>query len=215
MTTLLLDLDGTLSDNFTGIGNCIRHALRKLGAPEPGEALLRPCVGPPLRESFARLLGRDDPGTIEAAIAAYRERYGEHGWRENEPYPGIAEALASLAAAGARLFVCTSKAEVFATRIIGHFGFDAYITRVYGSDLAGTLDDKRDLLARLIAVERLDPARCIMVGDRVHDVRAAQANGTRAVGVLWGFGDADELRGAERLLRTPSELPSLAATAPA
>jgi phosphoglycolate phosphatase len=35
-----------------------------------------------------------------------------------------------------------------------------------------------------------------MVGDRVHDVQGARANGVAAVGVLWGYGTEDELREA-------------------
>ena len=53
--TLLLDLDGTLTDNFAGISRSILHALAKLGACVVSEAELRHCVGPPLRQSFARL----------------------------------------------------------------------------------------------------------------------------------------------------------------
>jgi phosphoglycolate phosphatase len=210
MPVLLLDLDGTLSDNYEGISNSIRHALAKLGAPAASDADLRRCIGPPLRESFARLVGCADPATIEAAIDGYRERYQDLGWQENVAYPGIGAALEALAAHGVRMFVCTSKPERYASRIVRHFGFDAYVARVYGADLAGTLDDKRKLLAHLIASERLQPAECIMVGDRVHDVRAAQANATRAVGVLWGYGDAGELAGAERLLEQPCELVTLA-----
>jgi phosphoglycolate phosphatase len=207
--TLLFDLDGTLSDNYEGISGSIRHALRVLGAADPGDAELRRCVGPPLRESFARLLATDSATTIESAIGAYRERYEALGWQENVAYPGVGEALARLCERGARMFVCTSKPEHFATRIVRHFGFDAYVERVYGADLAGALDDKRKLLAHLVDCERLAPRECIMIGDRIHDVRAASVNGARAVGVLWGYGDADELAGAERLLAQPAELASL------
>ena len=208
--TLLFDLDGTLSDNYEGISRSIRHALARLGAPDPGEAALRACVGPPLRESFARLLPAPDATAIDAALDAYRERFRAVGWRENVVYDGVPEALATLARAGARLYVCTTKPEVFATRIVAHFGFDAFVTRVYGADLAGALDDKRTLLAHLIASEGLDAARAIMIGDRHLDGRAAQANGTRAVGVLWGYGSEAELEGAERLLAHPAELGTLA-----
>ncbi|MCL4762269.1 MAG: HAD hydrolase-like protein [Burkholderiales bacterium] len=209
MSTVLLDLDGTLSDNFVGIAQCIRHALERIGAPDPGDAELRRCVGPPLRESFARLVPGVGAAGIEAAIGHYRERYRDVGWRENVAYDGVADALAALARAGARLYVCTSKPEVFAARIVAHFGFDAHLARVYGADLDGRLDDKRALLAHLLASERLDAASAIMVGDRHHDVRAAVANGTRAVGVLWGYGTRDELAGAERLLARPCELATL------
>jgi len=207
---LLLDLDGTLSDNFTGIAASIRHALTVLSAPPVDDATLRGCVGPPLRESFARLLEGADTALIERAIAAYRERYGALGWQENVAYPGVGAALEALSRKDARLFICTSKAEPYAKRIIAHFGFDAFIERVYGADLAGTLDDKRRLLAHVIASEALDPRDCTMIGDRHHDLRAARSNATGAIGVLWGYGSAEELAGADRLLQTPDELATLA-----
>lgn len=206
---LLLDLDGTLTDNYEGIARSIRHALACMGAPDPGDAVLRTCVGPPLRETFARLIPDVDAPGVEAALGHYRVRYGERGWRENVAYDGVADALASLAARGVRLFVCTSKPRVFAERIVAHFGFDAHVERVYGPQLDGRFDDKRDLLAHLIAAERLVAAECTMVGDRHHDLRAAAANGTRAVGVLWGYGSREELAGAHRLLATPGELATL------
>ena len=177
----LLDLDGTLSDNFEGIAGSIRHALVCLGAPDPGDAVLRGCVGPPLRESFSRLIENACMDTVEQAIDAYRERYACAAGRKTSPIPACTT-LRALAAAGVRLFVCTSKPEVFATRIVAHLGFHG-VERVYGADLAGKLDDKSNLLAHVIRSERLDPALCIMVGDRHHDVRAARANGVRAGGV--------------------------------
>lgn len=212
--TLIFDLDGTLSDNYVGIASCIRHALARLDAADPGDAELSRCIGPPLRESFARLIANAVPAHIEAAIEAYRERFSTLGWQENRLYPGVASALDALSSAGCTLYVCTSKPEVFATRIISHFGLDDHFVRVYGADLAGALDDKRKLLSKLIEAEALDPAQCVMIGDRHHDMRAARANGTRAIGVLWGYGSREELQEAERLLQAPAELLTLAGPAP-
>lgn len=207
---VVFDLDGTLADNYEGIARSILHALERLGAPAPDAAELRRCVGPPLRESFARLVPGDDPGRVEAAVLHYRERYREHGWRENLAYEGMADLLAALARERT-LYLCTSKPEVFATRIVAHFGFDVHLARVYGADLAGAFDDKRALLGHLLERERLDPATTTMVGDRHHDVRAAKAHGVAAIGVLWGYGDADELAGADALAATPAELARLLA----
>ena len=80
---LLVDLDGTLTDNFVGIARSIRHALAALGAPLPAAAALKRCVGPPLRESLARFLATSDRERIEQALALYRERYADVGWQEN------------------------------------------------------------------------------------------------------------------------------------
>jgi phosphoglycolate phosphatase len=213
---LLFDLDGTLTDNYPGITRSILHALDRMGANRPDDAALRRCVGPPLRESFAWLLDTDDAPTIESAIALYRERYADVGWRENVVYDGIADAVAALAGGPVRLFVCTSKPEIFARRIVTLFGLAGHFAGIYGADLAGRLDDKVKLLAHLAASEHVDAERAIMIGDRTHDIRAARMNGARSIGVLWGYGSRDELAGADRLVAAPSELaPALAALAAA
>src|SRR5439155_7955534 len=111
--------------------------------------------------------------------------------------PGIDDALRTLHAAGARLFVCTAKPDIYARRIVAHFGFDAHFTAVYGADLAGRFDDKAVLLAHVIEREGIERSRATMIGDRQHDIRAARANGVRAVGVLWGYGTAEELASAD------------------
>ena len=114
--------------------------------------------------------------------------------------------LAELGGRGATLFVATSKPTLYAERILRHFRLDHHFAGVYGAELDGRLDDKADLLAHLLACERLSASAAIMIGDRAADVRAARANGVRAVGVLWGYGAADELReaGADTLGADPA-----------
>jgi len=215
---VLLDLDGTLTDNHDGITRSIVHALAALGAPAPDAAALAVCIGPPLRASFARLLATADAAVVERALVHYRTRYADVGWQENFVYAGVHDALEALAASGARLFLCTSKPQPYAERIVDRFGLAPRLDGIYGADLAGTLDDKAKLMAHLIARERLDAAACTMVGDRHHDIDAARANGVRAVGVLWGYGSRAELAaaGAQALAATPDELPGAIAglTAP-
>ena len=207
--TLLFDLDGTLTDNFEGIANCIRYALTQMGVPHPDNAALRACVGPPLRATLPRLIGNADTATMERAIALYRERFSELGWRENAVYAGVPEMLAAATQAGARAFLCTSKPQRYAEKIVAHFGLGRFLTGVYGTNLDGTLDDKADLLTHLLARESLDGARSLMVGDRKHDIRAARRNGARSIGVLWGYGSRDELveAGAEVLIDAPADFP--------
>ena len=204
---LLFDLDGTLTDNFTGIAASIRHALARLDAHAPDDAALRQCVGPPLRATFARLLATDDATTIERAIVHYRERFADVGWRENVPYPGIDEALDALHGAGARLYVCTAKPQVYAERIVAHFGLARFFRGVFGADLAGRFDDKATLMAHLLAQEGVAAARASMIGDRGHDIRAARANGVRAVAVHWGYGSDEELADADAHVGVPGDLP--------
>lgn len=206
-TTILLDLDGTLIDPAPGILGCCRHALAALGCPAGAEEDLRWVIGPPPRVSFARLLGgRGDP---EEAVRIYRAHYSETGLFEAAVYPGVVEALGALKARGMRLLLCTSKARPFAERIVEHFGLAPYLAGVYGAELDGRLDDKGDLIAHLLAAESLVPEAARMVGDREYDMRAAARHGMPGIGVLWGYGDAAELRGAgaATLIASPAELP--------
>jgi phosphoglycolate phosphatase len=206
--TLLLDLDGTLTDNYAGISRSMRHALAALGAGSASDAQLRRCVGPPLRASFAGLLNTEDPVLIERALAHYRERYAVEGWRENEVYSGIDMALAALDTRGHRLLLCTSKPQVYAERIVTHFGLARYLDAVYGAELGGRLDDKAELMSALLSAEQLEPAHCIMIGDRAQDMLAANVYRVGTIGVLWGYGSREELvgAGARALISAPSEL---------
>lgn len=207
-TTLLFDLDGTLTDNYAGISRSIRYALAALGATVPDDKALRACVGPPLRRSFARFLETGDQARIERALALYRERYAVEGWRENEVYAGVDFALGALSRRGHRMLMCTSKPRVYALQIVAHFGLAPYIECVYGAELRGRFDDKVELMGELIAVEKLDPAKCVMIGDRAQDMHAANAHGVDTVGALWGYGSREELvaAGARTLIADPAEL---------
>lgn len=204
--TVLFDLDGTLTDPKPGITRSIGYALERMNCSAPDPDSLVWCIGPPLRGSFARLLASDDPQTIEKAIALYRERFSDVGLLENELYEGIPEALNTLKQAGLKLFVATSKPRVYADRIIRHFAIDSLLEAVYGSELDGAYDDKGELISHILRCESIDARKCLMVGDRVHDLLGARSNGMGFVGVLCGYGSAEELKDADALCATPNEL---------
>jgi phosphoglycolate phosphatase len=207
-TTAVFDLDGTLIDSFEGITRCYQHALEKMGCRVPAQDDLRPCIGPPIRGNFPRLLGGDDPAAIERAVAFYRERYDAVGWRECAIYPGVEEMLRALSARGVRLCVATAKPQVYTDRILAHLGLSGHFAGVFGTTLDGALDDKRRLLAHAIEEAALDPKATSMVGDRANDALAARTHGVHPVGVLWGYGSREELvsAGAEVVCATPGDV---------
>lgn len=208
MSAVFFDLDGTLTDPREGITRCIAHALERMGVAPPPLDELTFAIGPPLRDSLARLLGTDDRTAVERALALYRERFAEVGLFENRPYDGITEALATIREGGARLFVATSKPLVYAERIVRHFALDAHFVEVHGCELDGTREDKRDLLAHLLPRHSIAPERAVMIGDRGVDMRAARHHGLHGIGALWGYGSNDELAsaGAHVLCDSPAGL---------
>lgn len=205
---VLLDLDGTLTDPFEGIAECIRYAVRNLGLVLPSDEDLRAAVGPPIRRSLGRFLGTEDAERIDEAMRLYRERFSTVGLYENRVYAGIPEMLAQMNAAGCSLFLATSKAGIFAQRILDHFALAKYFVGVYGSSLDGAYENKADLLGLILEAERVDARRTAMVGDRSHDATAAKKHGLCAVGTAWGYGSLQELEqaGADVICNVPSDV---------
>jgi phosphoglycolate phosphatase len=205
---LLFDLDGTLTDPFVGITASIRFVLAQLGRSAPPPDDLRWCIGPPLKESFKRLLDTDDGRMAETALAHYRARFGTVGLFENVVYNDIPETLAALKAGGHTLYVATAKPRVFAQRIIDFFDLHRYFKSVYGSELDGTCSVKSDLIAHILTRQNLSTPETVMIGDRGEDMAGARHNGVTACGVLWGYGSRAELEdaGACFCLTAPAEL---------
>lgn len=205
MATLFFDLDGTLVDSSLGITRCATHALSALGVPVPAHGELLTWIGPPLRESFAPHVGE---ARVEEAIAHYRQRYEREGWQEHQAYARLGEVIEALHARGHRLVVVTAKNEDHARRIVAHLPHGCCFVDVVGASADGRLAHKRDIVAEALRRHGLDPLDCTMIGDRRMDMEGAVVHGLRAVGVLWGFGDAQELRtaGADAMAAAPEDL---------
>ncbi len=205
--TLLLDLDGTLTDPASGILAGVRAAMTALGREAPPDADLLSVIGPPIRVSFRRLMGPD--ADVEEGVRLYRAYAAERGLKEATVYPGVLEALGDLREAYAgRVFICTAKSQPFAQATADHFGFTPYLAGVYGAHPDGQFEDKADLIAHMIPALGIDPAGAIMVGDRSYDMVAARKNGLAALGALWGYGSEAELSeaGAHALCASPADL---------
>ena len=205
---LFFDLDGTLTDPRDGIVRCLQYAIASVHVPVPTEAELTRLIGPPLQDSFRRVLGPSNAHLVPDAIALYRERFGTIGMFENAVYPGIPEGLAALAGAGWRMFVVTSKPTAFARPILQHFDLVHYFAGIYGSELSGERSDKGALISHVLEAEHILAEQALMIGDRSHDVIGAKSNKVRSIGVLWGYGTPEELAEAQadRIFATVPEM---------
>lgn len=209
--TVLLDLDGTLSDSRPGIEACFRHMLAELGHDPAAAGDVTWAVGPPIAVSIRQLLEKYGDDRVALGVTTYRARYSITGIYECSVFPGIPEMLEALTAAGRSLCVATSKRRDFAERVVDYLDLRQYLPKVYGALPGGGLDEKKDLLAEILRVEGYDRATTTMVGDRLHDIHAARANALQSIGVLWGYGGQAELQeaGADRLVAAPAEVISL------
>ena len=203
-STLVFDLDGTLTDPALGVVRCMNYALTSFDySPLPDHQISK-HIGPPLEDTLALLSGSDDRAHIDALAAAYRERYREFGFKENTVYDGVVDMLQTLQRAGRRMIVCTSKLEINAIRVLREFQLLDYFELVNGALEPGP---KSKQLASLISKGIIDQD-ALMIGDRHVDLRAANAIGLSAAGVLWGYGSVQELQEESPVLLfgSPQEL---------
>ncbi len=208
ITHLLFDLDGTLTDPREGIIASFVYALEKLGRGNLTSVNLDWCIGPPLRESFARLLDTTDPDLIETGVSLFREYFATTGLFENFVYPEIVETL-QLLRKDFRLVIATSKPAVYARQILEKFELAGYFEAVYGAELDGRNSNKGELIGLILEREQLLPGQVVMIGDRKHDILGAKRNTVVAGGVTYGYGSEAELTeaGAAYLFHSPSQIP--------
>jgi len=96
---------------------------------------------------------------------------------------------------------------------VEHLPFGGCFEDVIGATLDGTRSHKPELVGEALRRLALAPAQCWMIGDRHMDIEGARHHGLRSVGVLWGFGSAQELQqaGADVVAANPTELAALLA----
>ena len=207
-TTILFDLDGTLTDPKVGITKSVQYALRCMGIEEPDLTKLIHFIGPPLAESFRECYGMSNDQARQA-VQYYREYFSVTGIYENGVYAGIPELLSQLVSSRKVLAVATSKPQIFANQILQHFSLAEYFSVVAGSNLDGTRVEKAEVIA--YALQQLPPTgdkHVLMVGDRKHDIVGAQVNAIDSLAVGYGYGSLSELQAANPtyFVRTVAEL---------
>jgi phosphoglycolate phosphatase len=202
--TLIFDLDGTISDPFEGISRSINYALESLSYDPVDPEQIRPLIGPPLTQIFEHFLGALPDADMQDLVDKYRERYATVGYAENEIYDGIPDIIGQLAGSGYRMGICTSKRADYAQRIVDMFGLGQHFSFVDGG---GDGIEKRQQIESMIALG-MPVNTAIMIGDRAVDVLAGKSNDLASAGVLWGFGERQELEEAapDHLLESPTDL---------
>lgn len=204
--TIIFDLDGTLTDSAEGIINTIKYSLDKAGINYNG-VNLNTFIGPPLLDSYIAYLGINKDDALKA-IEYYQERFSTLGKFENKVYAGVENMLKTLKSFGYTLLVATTKPEVFAIEILKHFHLFDYFDVVSGGSLDQKLSDKAEILKIAINRNKADYRSSIMIGDRKHDIIGAHKNNIPCIGVLYGYGNIEELKNAsaDYILESPNDI---------
>jgi len=100
VSTLVFDLDGTISDPSSGIIKCVNYALQCHGLATQSDESISAEIGPPLDLMFRKFMPDITDRVIDDLVFSYRERFATDGFAENILYSGIPEAFQSLRDAG-------------------------------------------------------------------------------------------------------------------
>ena len=207
LPALIFDLDGTLTDSKPGILGCLRTVIDARNLGDQGS--LDRFIGPPVEEWAAALLPHASEEERAGLANDYRGCYDREGWKNNSVYAGVREMLAELRHRGFPLYVCTSKQQHFAVRILELFGLAGLFTAIYGDKAEYASHSKIDLLATLLRASSLQGDAAWMIGDRMYDFQAARANRLRCLAAGWGYGSPEECALADAVAATPADVPAL------
>jgi phosphoglycolate phosphatase len=209
--TLLLDLDGTLVDSLPDLASSLNRLMAARGLAPFARAEVARMVGDGVRALLERAFAARAREPEARDLVAYMADYGAHLADATRPYPGAAEALATLRGAGWRIAVCTNKPAALARGVLEATGLAPLIAAIGGGDsFPVRKPDPGHLLATLKAAGGV-PGRAVMAGDHRNDIAAARAAGLPGVFAAWGYGGGDMAAGATAIAHS---FPELAAIAP-
>lgn len=188
---VVFDLDGTLIDSAPDLAAAINRML----ADEGRRTLSLPEVTGMVGDGAPRLVERAMAATgavpDAAGVTRLRDRFLAYYQAapavETVPYPGVAETLAALGAAGWRFAVCTNKPTGPAELVLRALGLACWFDAVVGPDRALARKPDPAHVRAVLSALGWDDADTIMVGDSAHDVAAGRGAGLGAIAVSYGY----------------------------
>ena len=211
---LFLDLDGTIADSGAGITGALNQIFEREGIASLTEQEARWILGPAFQSTMPTLLERRnvDPNRSDEFIDNYRALYKVEHLARTELIAGMGDVLEKLAA-NFHLSVVTAKPKVQADIAVVATNVARHMITVVGPEESKP-QPKSELLERAMreVTDTLGHAPELhntwMIGDRHHDIDAATTVGTHSIGVLWGYGDREELEtaGATHVISDPVDL---------
>jgi phosphoglycolate phosphatase len=200
MTRLaIFDCDGTLVDSQANICQALEDTFAAARIDVPPRTAMRRIVGLNLVEAMRALLPEANDDDHVALAQAYKDRFHQmriSGALVEEPlFDGIAELVATLHDQGWMLGVATGKSDRGLAHVLDAHGLAHRFITLQTADRHPS-KPHRSMIDTAIAEAGADPDATAMIGDTSYDMAMARNAGVRAIGVTWGYHEADDLIGA-------------------
>lgn len=195
----VFDCDGTLVDSQANIIRAMEACFARHRLDPPCRNATRRIVGLSLVEAMQALLPEGD-GALHLSLAedyktAFQRLRAESALLDEPLYPGVADGLRELEARGWLLGVATGKSDRGLNLCLAHHGIAAHFVTLQTADRHPSKPHP-SMLHAAMAEAGAEPHATVIIGDTRFDMAMGVAAGARAIGVDWGYHDADELRAA-------------------
>ena len=192
---VVFDCDGTLVDSQHSICTAMTRAFEEARLAPPDRPAILSVVGLSLPLAIARLLPDAEADFHDHLSDRYKLAFQAMRREEGvcEPlYPGIADLVVELDAAGWLLGVATGKSDRGLALCLTHHGLiDRFVT-LQTADRHPSKPHPSMLLTAM-AEAGAAPDTTVMIGDTSFDIDMGVAAGVRSIGVAWGYHPPAEL----------------------
>ena len=206
---VIFDLDGTILDTISDLGNSVNNTLEKYGQPLHSYEEYKKKIG----RGFRDLIKRSFPGMTEEiildqALKDFLEIYDRSYMNDTKPYDGIHEVLKTLLANNIKIGVNSNKRDDYTNKLVGKFFSDIDFFGVFGERSNIPKKPAPDSALEIAELMDLSPAEILYIGDSKTDILTGHNAGMASAGVLWGFRNKEEFEenNADYIISAPYEI---------
>ena len=212
LPTIIFDLDGTLVDTAPDLVETLNIVLGRERLPAIPYEEARLLVGGGARRMIERGLaseGQARPAAdIDRLFNDFIAYYADHVADRSRAFPGVVEALDTLAARGCQFAVCTNKLERLSVRLLNALGLADRFVAICGQNTVAVQKPHPDALHGTLRRAGGTLSLAVMVGDSETDIATARAAGMPVIAVDFGYTEipVSQLR-PDRIISHFNDLP--------
>ncbi|HEY1145543.1 MAG TPA: HAD-IA family hydrolase [Allosphingosinicella sp.] len=210
----IFDCDGTIVDSQANICLAMEDCFARAGLAAPRREMTRRVVGLSLVEAMQMMLPEAEPAFHITLAEDYKQAFHRlrgRGLVAEPLYDGIQDLIETLDADGWLLGVATGKSDRGLGLCLEHHGLSKRFVTLQTADRHPSKPHP-SMIEQALAEAGAAPETSLMIGDTSYDMAMARAAGVTAIGVAWGYHEAEELlaAGAHHVAHHPSDIVELA-----
>lgn len=207
---VLFDLDGTLVDTAPDLGYALNQLRQRQGLAPLADEAIRPQASHGARGLLHLGFGiTPEDADFQALRQEFLAIYEANLVRFSRLFPGMAEVLADMEAAGIRWGVVTNKPERYTVPLLRSLNLLERAACVVSGDTCAQPKPHPAPMLHACHLAGAAAAECLYVGDAERDVEAASAAGMPTLIARYGYlgaEDRPEEWGAAGFIDAPTDL---------